>query len=278
MNTGGEPVMDLVDFHAARAGRAECPSHYLLDCLAADELPMAQAATVRAHAAQCAACGADLEASLPPSAHELLQRLRAQAPQLAANAPPERRSRARRAAVWLGAPLALAAACALVLLLPLRRPPEDAAGPEPGRGAEDVVRAKGGAAQALHVHRLVDGRSEEVASGVRLAPGARLRFVVDLPAAGTVAVVGVESGGALYPAWPLQGEDPRRLAGSGQALPGAVALDQVPGRETLYLVHCPGADGAAPRCTAAGASAPPACPRGCALSAFVIDKGPEPLR
>ena len=61
-----------------------------------------------------------------------------------------------------------------------------------------------------------------------------------------------------------------RPAGNGQELPGAVSLDSSPGKETLYLVHCPDSS-EAPRCTTTGASSRPQCPKGCALIPFVIE-------
>ena len=66
-------------------------------------------------------------------------------------------------------------------------------------------------------------------------------------------------------------------AGEGLQLPGAVALDDSLGRETLYLVHCPA--NVEPRCSAPAvgpgsdaAPASPACPAGCSLTAFVLNK------
>ncbi len=245
-----------------RAGRAECPSDLLLDRLAAGELPAAQAAQLQAHTGTCPACAAHMKEArfdaLPVDAAALLARIR---------------RGMDRPSLWqrllgswaLRAPvLAVAGAC-LVLVL-IGRPT-----PHPGPIAEDPgTRAKGGA--ILHVHRMLSAGSEEVLSGARLAPGDRLRFVVDLPRPGYVAILGVEEGGGLYAAWPTDGTTPQaRPAGSGQALPGAVALDETPGTETLYLVHCPGA-AAPPRCQARGGRKPPLCPEGCALSPFVIHK------
>jgi hypothetical protein len=124
---------------------------------------------------------------------------------------------------------------------------------------------------ALHVFRLAGDHAEEALSGDRFAPGDRLRFVVDLPAEGHVSVLGAEAGGALYTAWPLEpGMQTRFAAGTGIELPGAVALDDQPGRETLYLVHCPVKVGT-PACTL-GTYSKPSCPKSCAMTAFILDK------
>jgi hypothetical protein len=124
---------------------------------------------------------------------------------------------------------------------------------------------------ALHVFRLAGDHGEEALSGDRFAPGDRLRFVVDVPAEGHVSVLGIEAGGALYTAWPLEPSvQTRFVSGTGIELPGAVELDDQPGRETLYLVHCPLKVGT-PACTL-GADGKPSCPESCAMTAFVLDK------
>jgi hypothetical protein len=142
-------------------------------------------------------------------------------------------------------------------------------------GGDDVnptTRMKG--SLALHVFRLQGEHSEEVLSGDRFAPGDRIRFSVDLPAEGQVKVLGVESSGALYTAWPLDsGVQTRLEKGNGIELSGAVSLDANPGRELLYLVRCPVEVGP-PDCTSGGADAKPVCPSGCAMSPFVLDKRP----
>src|SRR5690606_28733233 len=99
----------------------------------------------------------------------------------------------------------------------------------------DGVRWKG-EKTALHVFRLQDGHAVEALSGDRFEPGDRLRFRIDLTEAGRVAIVGVEPTGRLYRAWPLDGPPPLMARGEGLELPGAVALDDAPGPETLYLV------------------------------------------
>jgi anti-sigma factor RsiW len=133
------------------------------------------------------------------------------------------------------------------------------------------TRLKGGL--ALRVHRQRGDHSEAVASGEAFAPGDRLRFEVDAPDSGYVAILGVESSGKLYRAWPLAAAATtvHLAAGRGVLLDGAVSLDDAVGREVLYLVQCH--DQAAPAaCTSRGPDQAPRCAPGCSLSPFVLDK------
>jgi hypothetical protein len=159
------------------------------------------------------------------------------------------------------APLAVLTTAALAFVIVTRQ--DDVRPP--------LTRAKG--SLALHVYRLEGDHTEEVISGGTFAPGDRLRFVVDLPAEGFVTVLGVESSGELYTAWPLEPGTQTRFAEEDNiTLPGAVSLDEQPGQETLHLVHCPLEVGP-PSCTSGGVDAPPVCPEGCTTTAFVMVKG-----
>ena len=134
----------------------------------------------------------------------------------------------------------------------------------------DTVRAKG--ALRLQVLRKTPTGAELVLSGDPFAPGDVLQFRVDLPAAGRVTVVGVESSGALYTAWPPPGAAPATRFDTGDDidLPGAVALDDQPGTERLYLVLCP--EGVEPRCASTGAETSPRCGADCQTAPFVLRK------
>jgi hypothetical protein len=255
--------MNLPDFKALREGRPDCPSDLALDRLHAGELPPEQAQPCERHVAGCAECGArmaerragfDALEGVDPRA--MMARIRT-----GLDRPASPSERLRAGVRRLLAPLAVVATVAVALVVVTR---ED--GDLPG------TRLKG--ALGLHVFRLAGDHAEEVVSGGTFAPGDRLRFAVDLPAEGHVAVLGVEASGALYTAWPLEpGTQTRLAAGKGLELPGAVSLDAQPGRETLYLVHCPVEVGP-PRCTSGGASAAPTCPAGCATTAFLLEKRP----
>lgn len=269
------------NFQQLRSGQAGCPSDLMLDRLHAGELAPAAAESLAQHIAGCRDCpgrmesrkagfaafaGADPEQLLAGMRKRLAEPERPPQPTWA---PPQRTSQGfLRSARVLYAAAPLAAAAALTLLFVMKRGPVPAAD-EPGA---DTVRLKGG--PALHVFRLAGERTQPVMSGERLSPGDRLRFVVDLPKEGQVAIVGVEGDGKLYTAWPLGAgaeSASQRPAGMRQELPGAVALDESEGQEPLYLVYCPeGSE--APRCTSRGATEAPACPAGCVLQKFVINK------
>lgn len=278
-------------FTGLRAGGAACPSDLVLDRLAAGELPGDQARSTRAHVETCEHCTARMketsfDAFPEVDAGALLERIRRGAaakerPQDAGDGLPTPITAHRRSRFLRGPAVATLALAACLALLFVTRKADDGTGGPGGAGetgSPEVIRLKGG--RVLHVYRMTDTGSEEILSGTRLAPGARIRFVVDLPSEGRVLIVGREQSGALYTAWPLGPADAaqmQRPAGPGQALPGAVALDDKPGKETLFLVHCPTATGSPeariqPLCTPRGPDAAPACPPECALSPFVLDK------
>ncbi len=244
------------DFSALREGRPDCPSGFMLDRLHAGELPPEEAAKAERHVAGCADCGARMAErragfdgleGVDPRA--MLARIRS-----GLDKPPSPLERLRR---WM-APLAVVATAAVALVVFTSE--------DPG------TRMKG--PLGLHVFRLAGDHAEEMVSGATFAPGDRLRFAVDLPTEGHVTVLGVEASGALYTAWPLEAGTATRFAqGSGLELPGAVALDAQPGRETLYLVHCPLKVGP-PRCASRGAGSAPECPEGCATTSFLLEKRP----
>lgn len=250
-------------FLSLRAGGPECPSDLALDRLAAGELPPEVARSTEQHVAGCAGCGARMAErragfggldGVDPRA--MLARIRT-----GLDAPASLSERLLGMLRRLGAPLAVVAAAAVAVVLV-----------RPGQETTSGTRLKG--APTLHVFRLRGDHAQEAISGDRFAPGDRLRFAVDLPTEGYVKIFGVEASGALYTAWPLDsGVQTRFTAGNGVELPGAVSLDAKPGRETLYLVHCPLPVGP-PECASAGPGARPSCPERCALAPFILDKGP----
>ena len=256
--------MSPPDFLSLRSGGPGCPSDLTLDRLHAGELAPELAQSTTQHVAGCAACHARMaerragfDALDGVDARVMLGRIRT-----GLEKPASFRERLWAMLRRLSVPLSAVAAAAVVLLLVLTGQESDGPG----------TRLKG--SSTLHVFRLRGDHAEEVLSGDPFAPGDRLRFTVDLSSEGYVNVVGVEASGALYTAWPLDsGVQTRMAAGRGIELSGAVALDAKPGRETLYLVHCPLAVGP-PACTSAGPEAKPACPEACTLTPFVLRKGP----
>ncbi len=248
-----------------REGLADCPSNLALEELVTEDLSADRAREVRAHVSTCDRCRdrvaqrrGGFEAFPEVDAAALLAGIKEKdvAPVLH---PPRPWGRAK---VW--APVLLAVAAA-VLLFVMPQSPAPVGPPEIG----DTVRVKG--ALGLHVHRARGDHAEVVTGRDRFRPGDRLRFVVDLPADGYVQVVGVEASGRLYSAWPRTGPGQARSAGRGLALPGAVELDDAPGRETLHLVWCPSAP---PQCRTKGTARPPACQADCLSTAFVLEKAP----
>lgn len=278
--------MIVHDLARLREGKPDCPSDLALDRLHAGELAPAEAQALTAHVDACTSCPQRLAArragfdALPEvDPRPLLSAIRRRLDES------EREPAARR---WLRqltllfAPMAAATAALVVFMWVRRTEPVVPGNPpaviNPSEPGSDAVRLKG--SLGLHVYRIRDGRkdgAQAAISGDDFSPGDRLRFVVDLPSSGQIAIVGVESDGDLYVAWPGQEHltESSRPAGRGQELPGAVALDESPGQETLYLVHCPQAS-AAPRCTSMGAQARPQCGAGCSLVPFVIHKTQVP--
>jgi hypothetical protein len=121
----------------------------------------------------------------------------------------------------------------------------------------------------LVVYRDRGGSVTAVSSGESFSSGDRLRFSVDLPKAAFVAIVGVESSGRRYPAFPSRGGMAQKLeAGSAQLLADAIALDASTGKETLHLIAC--------ESTFEVTSLDPANPGpGCVARTFVLDKFPS---
>ena len=83
---------------------------------------------------------------------------------------------------WFGPAFGLAVAAAVALLV--IRPTSDG----------DDIRLKGGDV-SLVVHRATSGVSERLDDGDTIAPGTRIRFEVDAPRKGFVAIVGVDGTG-----------------------------------------------------------------------------------
>jgi hypothetical protein len=268
--------MTPIDFDKLRPGGAGCPSDLALDRFHAGALLPEGKEQLSAHLEGCATCRSRLEergagfAAFPGVDERKL--LAAIYRRLDEPAAPASRF-ARLASFFQGPQRPLAAAlllCALLLLFFVVRPLSAPPGPSATVTEEGGVRIKGGL--MLHVFRQRDRGAEELLSGDRVHPGDTLRFAVDLPSPGRLAIVGVDSRGELYTAWPLDKEATREWpAGLRTELPGAVALDDTLGEERFYLVHCPLSLGP-PICRVADRKLH--CPPGCALAPFLLNKGP----
>lgn len=261
--------MNLPNFESLRAGRPECPSDLALDRLHAKELDSAQAATLEQHVATCDDCTARMverragfDALDEVDPRRMLAAIRTGVADPSRDSVGDRlRSTLRRALAPLLAVTALGAV-ALVSLHNEETAPTD----------RPVITRTKGASPNLSVIRFVDGHSVKAVSGDRFAPGDRVQFMVDLPAASRVQVVGVEASGQLYTAWPLDPSTSTLFeAGDGQLLDGAVSLDNTTGKETLYLVACP-ANAPAPSCRVAPRGQSLECPADCKTTPFVLEK------
>ena len=212
----------------ATAAWPACLSALRLDRFLAGELAPAEAEEVRGHLDGCARCAAALAGLEAARDATRLPPLRAVAPDAPA-APAVRLTRRRRVVATLLGGLAAAAG----LLVALRGGPE--AGPE-------EVRLKGRqAALAFGVYVLHDGAVRRAGPGEVLAPGDALRFAVQAPGPGYLAVLSLDPAGKASVYYPAGGRAepvaPAALGGE-VALPLATRLDATVGEERLYALFC----------------------------------------
>ena len=207
--------MRAIDF--SRRQRDEgCLSDLALDRLVAGE----ELGAARAHADDCARCGARLD--------ELRRARDVDAPVLDAI-----RARAERVVplgrrLWLSTMLPLLAAAAIVLVFAPRLWK-----PRPG------VREKGSAALALDVVvRHADGRVEALAQDGHVRPGEAIRFLVTTGHAGQLVILGLDAAGKVS-VYVADGDAPHPIdRGQKQAMPGSIILDATPGAERLVALEC----------------------------------------
>jgi hypothetical protein len=92
----------------------------------------------------------------------------------------------------------------------------------------------------LTVFRKRGEQVTEAVSGDAFRAGDRVRFQVSAPSAGHVLILGVESNGDSYMAFPSTGpEKSQPISEPDAMLPGAMELDDSPRTEWLHLVYCP---------------------------------------
>ena len=204
---------------------------WLLERLALGELDPKTAGEVRRRAA---AAGEDLDAALAE--------LAASNAELLAQHPPARlveaiRRRARpaprprRARVWLVAPIALAGALALVLLV---RP----AGDHPATEPLEVNTVKGPEPSHLVVYRHERGGDRPLADGASAAEGDLLQLAYREKRAGFGLLLSIDGAGKVTLHWPDRpstGAAPLETSGEAQ-LPSAYQLDDAPNFERFFLV------------------------------------------
>ncbi len=194
------------------------------------ECSPAQEAAAQAHLEGCALCQERMAlareqvgAALPPMP-ALLESASVEPAPAVAELVPLRPRRARWVAT-AGVVMAMAAAALVVL-----RPPPD-----------EVYTTRGGP-DWFQLYRSDGDAVTRVSTGETVAPGDRIGFRVAPGEAGAhVLVFGLDSAGALYPAWPAGG------APSAAWLPGAeepvdlelaILLDDTPGTEHIVALAC----------------------------------------
>jgi hypothetical protein len=135
---------------------------------------------------------------------------------------------------------------------------------------QDVVRLKG--SLNLTVHRARGGAVSSMQSGDVFKPGDRVRFTVTLAKRGQVMVLGRESSGVTYVAYPLKRSNRSVGHEAGRTdLPGSVKLDASLGREEFFGVFCPLEF--SPKDIILGDSGPQG-PEGCSFDRFEMVKSP----
>jgi hypothetical protein len=231
-----------------------CPSEAILDAIELDE-PVD--APFRAHVQSCAVCVARLKerkdafAALDRPA--LVRAIHARVVEAEQAAEKPSLGRSWRRAIAALSVAAAAGVAAVVMIQPV-----------------DSERSKGSIGFDVFVEHGGDVR--RAARNTVFHAGDRLRFEVDLPVAAHVLIVGVEADGTMYSAYPATASvaaAPKMAGGSDQVLPGAVELDEKPGREVLHLVACDREFGSSDVHQEKGTLVVPA---GCVTTPFVLEK------
>jgi hypothetical protein len=222
----GGGVMNVV--RVADLGRQRppaCLSDFALDRLQHGELDGTDGgASARRHLATCSPCSQRLAelAAAPGPGLDLEQLLPRTGPALA---PPPRARRAGAAA--LGALLGGVVVAAAGLLLWLG-----------GAPSSSVHRTKGGGWHLGVIAQGPDGRTERLAPGDTVAPGDRLRFEIGAPDDGFVAIVSLDSTGAVTAFYPAAGRALPVAGGRRQLSARSVVLDDALGPEQIILTGC----------------------------------------
>lgn len=216
-------------------GVGACPSEFSLERLRHGELNGSEAGqAVSHHVAHCASCTtrlAGFAAAPPPFALDAVWRTALATGQLQGR-PPARPTAGFRWPAFvrrlaLGSAFTVAAVTAALALRLQPAPPTD------------LIK---GAAWGLTVIAKTRTARDAVpiASGTRLVAGDRLRFQVATTwPVGYVAIISLDSTGAVSPLVPTEGDTVQVRAGRPTLLDGAVELDDAKGPERIELVGCP---------------------------------------
>jgi len=205
---------------------------WLLERLALGELDAQAAAELRRRAAeagedldaalaQLAASNAQLLAEHPPARMVQAIRRRSQAP-----------ARPRRArTIWAVAPVALAGALALVLLV---RPAGEQRRAEP----PEHINVKGPEAAHLVAYRNEHGEARRLGDGAAAAQGDLIQLAYRKQHAGFGLLLSIDGAGTVTLHWPDKpstGAAPLETSGETR-LPSSYQLDDAPGFERFFLV------------------------------------------
>lgn len=217
--------------------------------LLAGDLPPEATTALRAHLATCAPCtarfsdvkaGFDAPLAAPPFAIPL-------------------RRRSRR---WVPALVAVGA-CAAALVLYVRTASEQPA---------DTTRVKGGVRFTLYIKHGAQIRAAGPAETV--APGDQLQLTYTARENGHLAMMRRDGAGVASVYFPDGGTDAWPAAsGSKVSLPRSTILDDVPGLDVVWVLHCPRPFALEPiRLALAASSVAFVPPRDCTAERFTLDK------
>ncbi|HUS63414.1 MAG TPA: hypothetical protein VMZ28_02685 [Kofleriaceae bacterium] len=234
-----------------RGGRGDdCVSDLRFDRMLAGEMDAAGAAEVRQHASGCVVCAARLREIEVDAAPLPSLPVRARAPR----APWFRRAFALPA-------FGLAAAAAVILLLVMRGD---------GDGDDGGTRLKGRAHLSLFVSH--GGEVRPAGPGDVVAPGDQLQLTYSAAQATYLAVLSVDGARQASVYFPDDATRAWRAEpGADVPLPRSTVLDEVLGRETLYLLTCDQAVELAPLLATLSAGRPPAA-HGCSIETVELEK------
>lgn len=225
---------------------AGCLSDLQIDRWHTGECTANEADGHRRHLASCPGCAArvasikrftDTRGATLPGFEELIARAEDMAESATEGPRPDSSAHvavSRRARLWLMAPV-LAAALALVWLLPARHSERDSTGVSgPPSGPQE--RRKGTTQLGAFVQR--GGDMFAIASGDAVYPDDALQLVYSAADAMYLAVLGRDGSGRASVYFAADGRAAAIAAGHDQTLPHSIVLDDTPGDEVFFALFC----------------------------------------
>lgn len=220
----------------------KAPSDWLLERLALGELDAETAADVRRRLAAEGRSPDEIVAAVAASNKEILEQLPATPTAAAIRRRAEKAKAAaqpasRRALLW-GAPLALAGAAAVVLMV--ARPPQpesqcDARGPE----GECIIYKGEVAPQRLYVYRHRAAGDEQLRDGARVTRGDLVQLAYRSHRGGYGVLLSIDGAGKVTMHWPEKNDGAAAtLQAPGEIrLPSSYELDDAPAFERFFMVR-----------------------------------------